>query len=54
MMIEEKIHKRLEVIKFSVNMLNAEMRKSDFVQPYLLRQKDKLSTERKILKNLLK
>lgn len=54
MTIEEKIHQRLEVIKFSVNMLNAEIRKRDFIQPYLLRQKDKLSIERKVLKNLLK
>lgn len=53
MMIEDKIKKRLEVIRFSLNMLRREMRKSHFVQPYLIRQEDKLTIERKILKNLL-
>lgn len=53
MEITSKINKRLEVIRFSINMLNSEMRKSDFAQPHLLRQKDKLNIEKRILKKVL-
>lgn len=53
MKIEEKINERLEVIRWSINLLNREMRKSDFVQPHLLRQKDKLNIEKRILKKVL-
>lgn len=54
MTIEEKITSRLKVISFNINMLNSEIRKHAFIKPYLIRQKDKLSIERRILKNLMK